>query len=184
MVAIGNPALWWVSVPASLWALLTSLRARRPGQAIVGVGCLVAGFGALASGLASLAVGVLLMAVGGVLLATSSPWARDAALLFSGAGFFALYLPWGISPRTLNYSHYLFEAIPYACLTLGVLLDRLWSDVPHRNVARGGVVAYLALVLALFVLFFPFLTGVAVPADWFNHGFHGLRPWTWFRSWI
>jgi dolichyl-phosphate-mannose--protein O-mannosyl transferase len=133
MVAIGNPALWWVSVPVSMWAVLTGLRGR----------------------------------------------VRDHVLLFTGAGFFALYLPWGISPRTLNYSHYLFEAIPYACLSLGLLLDRWWSGR-----ARAGVVAYLALVLALFVLFFPFLTAYPVPADWFNRGFLGVRPWTWFASWI
>ena len=53
---------------------------------------------------------------------------RDPRRLFTGLGFFCLYLPWGLSPRTLNYSHYLFEAIPYACLSLGLLLDRLWTQ--------------------------------------------------------
>ncbi len=57
-----------------------------------------------------------------------------------GAGFFLLYLPWGLSPRTLNFSHYLFEAIPYACLSLGILLDRAW-DGRHPLLARGYVVA-------------------------------------------
>jgi dolichyl-phosphate-mannose--protein O-mannosyl transferase len=142
MVAIGNPALWWVSVPVSVWAIVSALRAKP----------------------------------------------RDAVLLFSGLGFFALYLPWGISPRTLNYSHYLFEAIPYACLSLGVLLDRLWGrrDGSARNIfGEAGVIAYLALVLALFVLFFPFLTAFPVPDNWFNQPFlFGVRPWTWFPSWI
>ena len=79
IVAIGNPALWWVSVP------VVRLGARHRAAA------------------------------------------RDPRRLFAGAGFFALYLPWGISPRTLNYSHYLFEAIPYACLSLGLILDRAWD---------------------------------------------------------
>src|SRR4029453_11324702 len=106
---------------------------------------------------------------------------REARALFSGAGFFALYLPWGISPRTLNYSHYLFEAIPYACLSLGLLLDRMWE----RPVGRALAIAYVALVIALFVLFFPFLTAVQVPQEWFNERFLGvIRPWTWFPSWI
>jgi len=184
MVAIGNPALWWVSVPVSLWALLTSLRGRRPKLALVGAGCIVVGVAALLGGGAGEALGVLVMVAGACFLVAAGLWAHDPVLLFSGAGFFALYLPWGISPRTLNYSHYLFEAIPYACLTLGALLDRLWGSAELRGFARGGVVAYLALVLALFILFFPFLTGIAVPAEWFNHGFRGIRPWTWFPSWI
>ena len=132
IVALGNPAVWWVSVPVSLWALLTGIRGRDPRR------------------------------------------------LFTGAGFFALYLPWGISPRTLNYSHYLFEAIPYACLTLGLVLDRFW-DGPSRPFARS----YVMLVLLLFVFFLPFLVALPVPVDWFNYTFpNGVRPWTWFPTWV
>jgi dolichyl-phosphate-mannose-protein mannosyltransferase len=132
IVAIGNPALWWVSVPVSIWALVTGIRARDPRRA------------------------------------------------FAGAGFFALYLPWGISPRTLNYSHYLFEAIPYACLTLGLFLDRLWEG-RLRLVPRG----YVALVVLMFLFFLPFLLALPVPVDWYNHTFrNGVRPWTWFPTWV
>ncbi|HEV8254592.1 MAG TPA: phospholipid carrier-dependent glycosyltransferase [Vicinamibacteria bacterium] len=132
IVAIGNPALWWVSVPVTLWALVTGARDRDPRR------------------------------------------------LFTGLGFCALYLPWGISPRTLNYSHYLFEAIPYACLSLGLLLDRCWDDPRLRHLARG----YVVLVLVLFFYFLPFLIALRVPADWFNASWHDVRPWTWFRSWV
>ena len=109
-MALGNPAVWWVSVPVSAWALATGVR-----------------------------------------------W-RDPRRVFAGAGFFLLYLPWGLSPRTLNFSHYLFEAIPYACLALGILLDRAW-DGRHPLVPRG----YVLLVIALFLLFLPFLTAIPVP---------------------
>jgi dolichyl-phosphate-mannose--protein O-mannosyl transferase len=132
IVAIGNPAIWWVSVLASVWALLTGLVRRDPRR------------------------------------------------LFAGAGFFALYLPWGISPRTLNYSHYLFEAIPYACLTLGLILDRLW-DGRARLWARG----YLLLVVLLLLFFLPFLVAMPVPVDWYYYDFRdGVRPWTWFPTWV
>jgi dolichyl-phosphate-mannose--protein O-mannosyl transferase len=134
IVAIGNPALWWASVPVTLWALVTGLRSR--------------------------------------------DWRR----LFAAFGFMCLYLPWGISPRTLNYSHYLFEAIPYACLALGLLLDSAW-DVPQEAgvFARG----YVALVVALFLFFYPFLAALPIPQDWYYfHVFRGVRPWTWFKSWV
>ena len=112
IVALGNPAVWWVSVPVSLWAVATGVR-----------------------------------------------W-RDPRRVFAGAGFFLLYLPWGLSPRTLNFSHYLFEAIPYACLSLGILLDRDW-DGRHPLLPRG----YVLLVIALFLLFLPFLTAMTVLLD-------------------
>ncbi len=130
--AVGNPAVWWLSVPMSLWAL-----------------------------------------VSGVIR-------KDRSLIFAGAGFFCMYLPWGISPRTLNYSHYLLEAIPYACLAIGAALAALWDDTRFSTVAR----TYVVVVAGLFVLFFPMLTALPVPSEWFSHGFAGIRPWTWFPSWI
>lgn len=133
IVAIGNPALWWASVPVTLWALFTGARAR--------------------------------------------DWRR----LFAAGGFLLLYLPWGISPRTLNYSHYLFEAIPYACLSLGILLDGLW-DAPRD---RPWAQAYVIVVVALFLFFLPFLAALPVPQGWYYHRlFDGVRPWTWFSTWV
>jgi dolichyl-phosphate-mannose--protein O-mannosyl transferase len=132
IVAIGNPALWWVSVPVTLWAIVSGARARDPRR------------------------------------------------LFSGLGFCFLYLPWGISPRTLNYSHYLFEAIPYACLSLGTLLDRHW-DGPHQSFAR----AYVILVVMMFFFFLPFLVALPVPTSWYYFEiWRGARPWTWFPTWV
>jgi dolichyl-phosphate-mannose-protein mannosyltransferase len=131
IVALGNPALWWASVPVSLWTLWAGLRARDPRR------------------------------------------------LFTALGFFCLYLPWGLSPRTLNYSHYLFEAIPYACLSLGLLLDAHW-DGPHRPIAR----AYVVLVALLFAYFLPLLMGLPFPSAWFFQDLGGFRPWTWFRTWV
>ncbi|MGE5125059.1 MAG: hypothetical protein ACM3PV_02120, partial [Betaproteobacteria bacterium] len=106
--------------------------------------------------------------------------ARDPRRTFAGAGFFLLYLPWGLSPRTLNFSHYLFEAIPYACLALGLALDRAW-DGSRRAFARG----YMALTVALFCLFLPLLTALPVPAWLWAFRFpHAGGIWTWFPSWI
>jgi dolichyl-phosphate-mannose--protein O-mannosyl transferase len=133
IVAIGNPALWWASVPITLWALVSGARAR--------------------------------------------DWRR----LFAAGGFLLLYLPWGVSPRTLNYSHYLFEAIPYACLSLGILLDMQWNEPEGEWWARG----YVAVVIALFFFFFPFLAAMPIPQDWYYFRlFDGVRPWTWFSTWV
>jgi dolichyl-phosphate-mannose-protein mannosyltransferase len=132
IVAIGNPALWWASVPVTVWAIVTGARDKDPRR------------------------------------------------LFSGLGFCALYLPWGISPRTLNYSHYLFEALPYACLSLGALLDREWEGrwAPFTRL-------YVAAAIFLFFFFLPFLIALPVPARWYFRDLGGgVRPWTWFPKWV
>lgn len=52
---------------------------------------------------------------------------KQAHLLYIGLGFIILYLPWAVSPRIKNFSHYLFEAIPYACLSITFLIGYLWD---------------------------------------------------------
>lgn len=52
---------------------------------------------------------------------------KQAHLLYIGLGFIILYLPWAVSPRIKNFSHYLFEAIPYACLSITYLIGYLWD---------------------------------------------------------
>jgi len=132
VVALGNPALWWATVPVTLAALVTGFRARDPRR------------------------------------------------LFAGLGFVCLYLPWGLAPRKLNFSHYLFEALPYACLSLGFFLDRGLDDRRWR----AYVFAYLGACLALFIFFFPILTAYPIPLWLFQNELLGRTPWLWFKSWI
>jgi dolichyl-phosphate-mannose-protein mannosyltransferase len=132
IVALGNPALWWASVPVTLAALVTGIRARDPRR------------------------------------------------LFAGLGFICMYVPWGLSPRKLNFSHYLLEALPYACLGLGFFLDRAMEDRRWRQWAW----AYLGVCLGLFLFFFPILTGYPIPLRLFQSELLGHMPWLWFKSWI
>lgn len=108
--------------------------------------------------------------------------ARDPRRLFSGAGFCCMYLPWGLSPRTLNYSHYLFEAVPYACLSLAALLDSHWdARAGFRRAAR----CYVLVVVGLFLFFLPVLMAIPVPAKlFFFEILPGVRTWTWFPTWV
>jgi dolichyl-phosphate-mannose--protein O-mannosyl transferase len=85
---------------------------------------------------------------------------REPRLLLAGLGFCAMYLPWAWSPRTLNFSHYFFEAVPWACVSLGAFLDELW-DGRWGQAARG----FMLLAGQLFVVSFPLLTAFPVPAS-------------------
>jgi len=87
----------------------------------------------------------------------------------------------GPLPRTLNYSHYLFEAIPYACLSLGTLLDLNWDGPGFRRVLAR---LYLAIVVAMYFFFLPFLLALPIPTSWYYFEIRGWRPWTWFPTWV
>ena len=60
---------------------------------------------------------------------------RKADWLFAAVAFGFMYLPWAVSPRILNYSHYYFEAIPYAILaiTLGDYMSTILSLGPYSS---------------------------------------------------
>ena len=130
VLAIGNPAVWWLSVPAVVAVLVAG--ARR----------------------------------------------RDPRLLFCPAGFGFAYLWWALASR-LQFAHYFLEALPYACLCLGYLLDRAWEGR-----LRMACWSYLALAIALSLFFYPVQTALPIPAGWFYHRLFGhVYPWRWFPSW-
>ena len=131
VMAIGNPAVWWLSVPASLAALVIGIRR------------------------------------------------RDPRPLFCAAGFACAYLFWAVAARPLQFAHYFLDAVPYACLSLGFLLDRAW-DGRWRWLCRAYVV--LAVLLALY--FYPVQTAVPIPASLFFHRlFAYVYPWRWLPTW-
>ena len=132
VMAMGNPLVWWLSVPASL--------------------------GALAAGV----------------------WRRDPRPLFGAAAFFSAWLWWALSARGLQFAHYFLEAVPYACLSLGFLLDRVW-DGPLRWACR----VYVALVALCFLHFYPVQAALPIsPALFYRHLFGHVYPWRWLRSWF
>jgi dolichyl-phosphate-mannose--protein O-mannosyl transferase len=131
ILAIGNPAIWWLALPATLAALAFGVRN------------------------------------------------RDPRALFGAVGFCFTYLTWGIASRGLQYSHYFFESVPFACLSLAFFLDRAWEG------RLGGLCkAYVVLAALLFVHFLPVLVALPIPNAWFHARLiGGVYPWRWFPSW-
>ncbi|MBM3258993.1 MAG: phospholipid carrier-dependent glycosyltransferase [Candidatus Sericytochromatia bacterium] len=84
-----------------------------------------------------------------------------------------LWLAWGVEPRALVFMHYMFEAIPFTCILLAFILDRLWR---HQRTAFLPPV-YLVIVAGLFVFFYPLLAGWPIP--WRYYHMH-----IWFPKWL
>jgi dolichyl-phosphate-mannose-protein mannosyltransferase len=104
---------------------------------------------------------------------------RDPRALFGSAGFAVTYLGWALVPSELQFSHYFYEALPYACLCLGFWLGQAESIRGRRLV---GI--YLAITAGLFLFFYPVVTALPIPSEWFYHRlFAQVYPWRWFPSW-
>lgn len=89
-------------------------------------------------------------------------------------GFLAQYLPWVLVPRGTYIYHY-FPSVPFIILCIAVLLDKLSEFFP-RTIKIIGIVLP-AIAFALFVAFFPYISGVRVSTQW-------LSMMQWFPRWL
>jgi Gpi18-like mannosyltransferase len=94
--------------------------------------------------------------------------AYDDTLLVVLIGFFALYAPWILVPRQAFIYHY-FPCVIFVVLAIVCAVRDL---LEAQKIKPRHVYCYLGAVLVLFVVFYPALTGAAVPAWYYD----GLRP--------
>jgi len=69
---------------------------------------------------------------------------------------------------------------------LGIGLTLVFGLMNVVNFAHGEFYtlgAYTAFA-SLALLGLPFLAAIPVPGSWYYYDFKGVRPWTWFRTWV
>lgn len=74
----------------------------------------------------------------------------------------------------LKFFHYIYIAMPFVAIGLGLICAQLWAK---GKVGKFLVCAYLALVLGMFIYWYPLLTGLPISDKYYQHHM-------WFRSWI
>jgi dolichyl-phosphate-mannose-protein mannosyltransferase len=109
-------------------------------------------------------------------------WTSLAALAFTGIqawrrrgsqngesilmiGFACSYLPWLFLTitRSLTFIFYILPTVPFMCLALGYISERLW----RWRTGRAAVGLFLAANVALFAFYYPlFVGGRLSPAAW------------------
>jgi dolichyl-phosphate-mannose-protein mannosyltransferase len=98
--------------------------------------------------------------------------ARDRVCLFLSVLFFSQWLPYALISRTLFLYHFYFD-IPIMILATSYFINNLW----RTRRGKVTVLVYLSIVVAMFVLFYPVISGTPIPFYWRNN----LR---WLRSWV
>lgn len=96
---------------------------------------------------------------------------KKAGFLF--LAYAAQYIPWmGVGRITFIY-HY-FPAILFVILMIGYTIQYV---LEHFKYGKRTIAAYLGIVLIVFFVFFPVISGNPVPREW------GLRL-RWLKDWI
>lgn len=90
---------------------------------------------------------------------------RDSRPAMILLGFLAQFVPWMLVSRSTFIYHY-FGSLPFVMLCIVYAMERIAVRWPRRIHWIQG--AYMAVVLGLFIAFYPIGTGVQVSAAWAN----------------
>ena len=99
---------------------------------------------------------------------------KDRTAGFLLIGYLSQYLPWTFVERTTYIYHY-FPSVPFVILMLCYSFKNFVGESAKKKYVIYG---YTALVIVLFVLFYPVLSGYPVAK---TYVFKWLR---WFESWV
>ena len=109
---------------------------------------------------------------------------RNKGYVLLVTAYFLQWLPWIASPR-VAFEYHFFPNLAVICLANGALLQRVWRRAEGMAGAfswpRLAVGGYAALVVGLFVYFYPVLAGSHVPWNVWD-----ARMWHWLmrNQWV
>ena len=98
---------------------------------------------------------------------------RSWIYIVAVTGFFTQWLQWAPVTR-VKFFHYIYTAVPFACIALALMLDKLWQ---WNKLGKAIAILYLILVAGMFVYWYPLLNGMQITDTYF-------RQHMWFKSWI
>ncbi len=94
---------------------------------------------------------------------------------FPVIGYLSLYLPWAIAPRKLTFIYHYFSCVPFLILMTAVVLRYIEGI---KLIKRRSIYILMSLVLILFILYYPVLSGLEVPR-WYLNILRILPRWDW-----
>ncbi len=161
--AMGNPAVWWLFLPAMFFCLYHWFegRARMIGVGLTVLGFAGYGFFGLLSALNIAQVPLVvwgiffLPAVGFTIAEAWSGRANGWGLGLILLGFFGQWIPWYISPR-VSYFYHMLPSVPFGVLGIVYAMQ-------HLRLPRRVAVGYLVVAAGTFLFFYPHFTAWSIP---------------------
>jgi dolichyl-phosphate-mannose-protein mannosyltransferase len=87
----------------------------------------------------------------------------DLAAVFIVVIFFFQWVPYMFISR-ITYIYHFYVNVPILCLASAYFLNRIWG----KKYGKLATVAYLAIVVAVFALFYAVISGMPTTRDWIN----------------
>ena len=100
---------------------------------------------------------------------------KDKGMLVILLAAASQYVPWMIKPTGLMFVYHFFAATPFMILCISYILMATADRFPRFKYAIG---AYLVAAMAMFVMFYPILSGMVISKS------YAATYLKWFSSWI
>ena len=144
--AFGNPAVWWIGFAAIISLTIYAFHIPQLVTNIIKKSPLKQVFNIHGNG-----------------------W--DASALFIVVVFGFAWLPYVFIGRAAYIYHY-YSAVPMLCLAITYFINKYW----HKPVAKIVVIAIFAIVVVLFLWFYPVISGAPTTVEY-------IKNLKWFPSW-
>ena len=99
----------------------------------------------------------------------------DKLLWFPIVAYLAQYVPWIFSPRKKTFVYHYFSCTPFLILMAAILFRFLEKEGIMK---RKSITILLCVTIALFVAYYPLMSGIPVPRIWLD-GLRVLPRWEW-----
>jgi len=96
---------------------------------------------------------------------------RNILLLLTA--YFIFWVPWIFSPRIMFLYHYL-PSVPFLVICIAYILNKLLNS--EKKILPFLSMFYISLVLATFIFFYPYWTGIPVINEMVDK-FRWLKTW-------
>lgn len=104
---------------------------------------------------------------------------KDRSMMVIVIAMASQYVPWIVSPRKLGFIYHFFATVPFMVLCI----TYVYTAIPMRRpvLRRGVLLGYCAVVLGLFVAFYPILSGMEVDRSYVLNRLQWLPKWYFAR---
>ena len=98
----------------------------------------------------------------------------DPRYMFIFTGILAQYLPWVLVPRGTYIYHY-FASLPFLMTAMSLCFDHK-EGIRDRTAVKVGI-AVSVIAAVMFIILFPYASGISAPVSWLDIGKKILRIW-------
>ena len=102
---------------------------------------------------------------------------RDKSAIFLIVAYLS-QLIWWIPVTRITFIYHYFPCVPFIVMMIGYSLLCLYNESKNKKAAMYAIFGYAALVIVLFIMFYPVLSGQPVSVDYVKHFLK------WFDSWV